>query len=326
MKQYLNLLQTIQNQGYFTDDRTGVGTQALPGHAYTCELKMDDNGVVHNYPLLTTKKMFMRGTFEELMWKLRGETNIQSLVKKDINIWTEWPFKKWLEKTGLMGTFPIFIDDAKSDYTDKWKEKISEFKTMIINDDDFAKEFGELGPTYGHNFRRFGEIKTPEGNIYCEGIDQLMETIDKILNKPEDRRNIITLWDPHANKKSLLPPCPCFYQVFANQEGTLHMNLYQRSCDTFLGVPFNTAQDSLLLILLAKVTDRKPKIFNHFFGDAHIYNNHKNQVAKQLSREPFPLPSIKINRETKNILDFEFEDIELINYQCYPGIKAPVAV
>lgn len=325
MKQYLKLLRTIQKNGYFTGDRTGVGTQALPGYSYQCILKKDGD-VIHDYPLLTTKKMFLRGTFEELMWKLRGETNIQSLVKKKVYIWNEWPFKKWLEKTGLWGTFPLFIDEAKSDYTDEWKSKMAEYIKLICEDDDFAKEFGELGPTYGHNFRRFGEVKDKHGNIVREGEDQLMETIHKIKNKPEDRRNIITLWDPHANKLSLLPPCPCFYQIFANEEGYLHLNLYQRSCDTFLGVPFNTSQDSLMLILLAKVTGRTPKIFNHFFGDAHIYNNHQKQVAEQLSRDPFPLPSIKINRETDNIFDFVWEDIELINYQHHPVIKAPVAV
>lgn len=328
MKQYLNLLKAIQSNGYFTGDRTGVGTQALPGYAYQCVMKQDteDKNLFHNYPLLTTKKMFMRGTFEELMWKLRGETNIQSLVKKNVNIWTEWPFKKWLEVTGLWGTFPLFIDEAKSDYTDEWKSKINEYKKLITEDDNFAEEFGELGPTYGHNFRRFGEVKDVDGSIFRKGKDQLMLSIDKILNKPEDRRNIITLWDPHANDESLLPPCPCFYQIFANQEGKLHLNLYQRSCDTFLGVPFNTSQDSLLLILLAKVTGREPVTFNHFFGDAHIYNNHVNQVSEQLSRTPFDLPSIKVNRSTNNILDFEWDDIEIINYNHHPAIKAPVAV
>ncbi len=326
MKQYLNLLQTIQENGYFTGDRTGVGTQAIPGHAYTCVMNMDKNGIIHDYPLLTTKQMHLRGIFEELMWKLRGETNIQSLVQKKVHIWNEWPFKKWLEKTGQWGAFQVFVDEAKSDYTDEWKSKMAEYVKMICEDNEFAKEFGELGPTYGHNFRRFGEVKDKEGNIIREGEDQLMITIDKIMNKPEDRRNIISLWDPHANKLSLLPPCPCFYQVFANQEGSLHLDMYQRSCDTFLGVPYNTSQDSLFLIFLAIVTERAPKIFNHFFGDVHIYNNHKNQVAKQLQREPFPLPSIKINRVTNNIFDFVWEDIELLNYQHHAPIKAPVAV
>jgi thymidylate synthase len=202
---------------------------------------------------------------------------------------------------------------------------MKEFKDLIVNDDAFAQQWGELGETYGHNFRRFGRV-VHNGEIVRPGIDQLLITIDKIRNNPEDRRNIISLWDPYANQNSLLPPCPCFYQIFANQKEYLHMNLYQRSCDTLLGVPFNTSQDSLLLILLAKVTGRKPKIFNHFFGDMHIYKNHLTQIQTQLKRDPFPLPSIKINRETDNIFDFVYEDIELINYQYHPKIAAPVAV
>ncbi len=325
MKQYLEAAQKILSQGYSTGNRTGVGTIALPGHAYQCEMSMDDQGVVHNYPLLTTKKVFLRGTFEELMWKLRGETNIRPLVQKKVRIWNEWPFKKWLKETEQWDTFKHFIDDAKSDYTDEWKLKMHEFENLILHDDAFAEAWGELGETYGHNFRKFGRV-VHNSEIIRPGIDQLAVTIDKIRNNPEDRRNIISLWDPYANQNSLLPPCPCFYQVFANQKGYLHMNLYQRSCDTFLGVPFNTSQDSLFLIFLAIVTGRKPKIFNHFFGDMHFYQNHLKQINLQLEREPFPLPSIRVNRKTENILDFKWEDIELIGYQSHSAIKAPVAV
>lgn len=325
MEAYLESLEKILTQGYKTGDRTGVGTIALPGHSYQCVLDMDDNGVVHNFPLFTTKKVFLRGTFEELMWKLRGETNIQSLVKKKVNIWNEWPFKRWLKETGELNQFAHFVDAAKSDYTDEWKERMQIFVSLIETDNAFAAEWGDLGETYGHNFRKFGRV-VHKGEVIREGYDQLLDTINKIRNSPEDRRNIISLWDPYANQKSLLPPCPCLYQIFANQEEYLHMNLYQRSCDSFLGVPFNTSQDSLFLILLAKVSKRKPKVFNHIFGDMHIYNNHIDQVQKQLLREPFPLPSIKINRETDNILDFEWSDIELLNYQHHEAIKAPVAV
>jgi thymidylate synthase len=259
------------------------------------------------------------------MWKLRGETNIRSLVQKKVRIWNEWPFKKWLQETGQFDKFKHFVDDAKSDYTDEWKSKMVEFEELIIEDGAFAEKWGELGETYGHNFRKFGRVVWND-QVVREGKDQLLISIDKIRNNPEDRRNIISLWDPYANEKSLLPPCPCFYQVFGNQKGYLHMNLYQRSCDTFLGVPFNTSQDSLFLILLAKVTNRKPKIFNHFFGDMHIYNNHSEQVQTQLQRDPRPLPSLKVNRETDNIFDFVFEDLELIGYNPHPAIKAPVAV
>jgi len=335
MKQYLELLKAIKENGYFTGDRTGVGTQALPGYSYQIPLTMDDDGTVHGFPLLTTKKVFLRGTFEELMWKLRGETNIRSLVKKDVHIWTEWPFKKWLEVTGELNSFKWYIDDEKSDYTDEWKQRIKHFEQLIIKDDEFASKWGELGPTYGHHMRHFGEVHmehqfvgTQLTDILRVGEDQLKSVIDAIRYRPTDRRIIMTLWNPHDNKKTLLPPCPCFYQFFANQTGYLHMNVYQRSCDVFLGVPFNDSQDALLLILLAIITGRKPMIFNHFFGDVHIYNNHRKQVDLQLTREPRPLPSLKIKKKTDNIFDFTWEDIKdaLIDYNPYPGIKAPVAV
>jgi thymidylate synthase len=174
--------------------------------------------------------------------------------------------------------------------------------------------------------RNFGEVKDQYGKVIIKGVDQLQNVIESIRNKPEDRRIIMSLWNPQDNPNTLLPPCPCFYQFFANQEGMLHVNVYQRSCDSFLGVPFNDSQDALMLILLAKVTGRKPNIFNHTFGDVHIYNNHRKQIDLQLTREPRPLPSIRINRETQNILDFKYEDLELIDYDPWPGIPAPVAV
>jgi thymidylate synthase len=251
MKQYLGAVQTILANGYETGDRTGVGTIALPGYNYQCLLNMDDDGVVHNYPLLTTKKVFLRGTFEELMWKLRGEINIRSLVEKKVNIWNEWPFKKWLKETGQFDSFTHYIDEAKTDFTDEWKSKMHDFVQMILTDDAFAQQWGELGKTYGYNFRNFGKV-IYKGEIAQEGEDQLMVAIDKIRNNPEDRRNIISLWDPHANKQSLLPPCPCFYQIFANQKEYLHMNLYQRSCDYFLGASYNIASYALLTILIGE--------------------------------------------------------------------------
>lgn len=347
MLKYQTMLRTILKYGHDTGDRTGIGTRSLAGYFYQIKLKMDKLGVVHNYPLHTSKRVFFRGVFEELMWKLRGETNIRSLVKKGINIWTEWCFKPYLEKTGQDKDFEWFTDDTKSEYSDEWKRRLKEFSQRIIDDDEFAETWGDLGPTYGHQMRKFDEKllrdlpqqyaeailaafpDLKQTDVIIPGIDQVAAVIDLIRNKPEDRRIIMTLWNPSDNKYTALPPCPCFYQFFANQKGYLHLNVYQRSCDSFLGVPFNDAQDALLLILMAKLTGRKPGNFNHFFGDDHIYFNAFDQVRLLLSRKPRGLPSIKINRNITNLTDLteiEFKDIEILNYDPYDPIKAAIAV
>ncbi|MEI7689482.1 MAG: thymidylate synthase [Candidatus Saccharibacteria bacterium] len=333
MRQYLKALRTIMKDGYFTGDRTGVGTQALPGYAYRMKMRMSKDGVIHGFPLLTTKKINLRLVFEELKWKLSGSTNIRPLLEQDVHIWTEWPFKKWLKATGEIDKFEWYVDDEKSDFSDEWKQRKKVFEEIILIDEEFAKEWGELGPTYGHHMRDFGAIKLlmsmagieGEFDILVPGTDQLANVIDMIKNDPESRRNIMSLWNPPDNSKTLLPPCPCFYQLFANQEGYLHMNVYQRSCDSFLGVPFNDAQEALLLAMLAIITGRKPGILNHFFGDFHIYNNHRNQVELQLTRKPRPLPSLKINYRA-NIHDFVWSDFLLIGYDPHPAIRAPVSV
>lgn len=344
MKQYLNLLQAILDNGVSTGDRTGTGTFTLPGYHYTCEMSKDADGVIHNFPLLTTKRMSLKSVFEELIWKLHGDTNIRWLIQHKNHIWTEWPFKKWLQETGQTDLLNhMWKDDEKSDYTDEWKKRKQEFEEQILTNDTFCQKWGGLGRTYGHHFRRFGEIdfedfdpETQEALFYgldgpisnplIKGADQLMDAIDLIKNNPENRRIIISLWNPQDVDKTLLPPCPCFYQFFANEPGMLHLNMYQRSCDTFLGVPYNTAQDALFLCLMAHVTGRKPGRFNHFFGDAHIYLNHIDQVKEQIARTPHKLPSIKLNPDVKNILDFTWDDIQLIGYEHDEGIKGAVSI
>ena len=344
MRQYLNLLQAILDNGVKTGDRTGTGTLTLPGYHYTCELQQDENGIIKNFPLLTTKRMSLKSVFEELIWKLNGDTNIRFLIEHNNHIWTEWPFKNWLKQKNFTEVLNnMWKDDQKSDYTDEWKAAKKGFEEKILSDEEFCKKWGELGHTYGYQFRHFGEITFddfdenikdclifsidgPMPHPFIEGRDQLMLAIDKIKNKPEDRRIIISLWNPMDEEKTLLPPCPCFYQFFANEPGMLHLNLYQRSCDTFLGVPYNTAQDALFLCLMAHVTGRKPGRFNHFFGDAHIYLNLVDQVKEQLTRTPHPLPSIRLNPDVKNILDFTWNDIELIGYEHDDHIKGAVSI
>lgn len=347
MKQYLDLLQTILRDGYQTSDRTGTGTIALPGYHYQVNLDQDEDGVIHGFPLLTTKKVSLKSVFEELIWKLRGDTNIRFLIQHNNHIWTEWPFKRWLQETGQQAIIDrMWKDSEKSDYSDEWKQKKSEFESLILADDYFCKKWGNLGRTYGFQFRDFGGKSINEviedfpqefQNRFhirdfrhtlslFSGKDQLLEALRLIKEQPNSRRIIISLWNPQDVEKSLLPPCPTFYQFFANQEGFLHMNLYQRSCDSFLGVPYNTAQDALLLCMMAHITGRKPGKFNHFFGDAHIYLNHIEQVKEQLSRTPGELPSIRLNPKIKKILDFTWKDIELIGYAPQLHIKGAVSI
>ena len=344
MKQYHNLCASILDNGYTTGDRTGTGTIAMPGYSYQCKLDVDEEGIIHNFPLLTTKFVSLKSVFEELMWKLRGDTNIKYLIERNNHIWTEWPFKHWLEKTGKIKEIQMWKDAEKSDYTDEWKAEKKAFEEKILTDPEFCKQWGGLGRTYGHQFRRFGEVQfkdldedvqrelfiacdgiSPE-DIFVSGEDQLMNAIKLIKNNPENRRIIISLWNAKDTGKTLLPPCPAFYQFFANQEGCLHLNMYQRSCDSFLGVPYNTAQEALFLCLMAHVNERKTSIFNHFFGDAHIYQNHIKQVKEQLMRVPRELPSLRIKNKRTNILDFEFSDLELIDYNPEKGIKGAVSI
>ena len=285
------------------------------------------------------------------MWKLQGDTNIRYLLEHNNHIWTEWPFQKWLKKTGQFDKIQMWADEEKTRYSDEWIQKKAEFEQKILNDSDFCSKWGNLGKTYGYQFRRFGALDLMALNIpediaekltiddmrrlHVEnrgkdqlGKDQLMEAVHLIKDNPESRRIIISLWNPNEldEESTLLPPCPAFYQFFANEDGMLHLNLYQRSCDTFLGVPYNTAQDALFLCMMAQVTGRKPGVFNHMFGDAHIYLNHLDQVNQQLERVPSKLPSLKINPEVKDILDFTWNDFELIDYNPQKPIKAPVSI
>lgn len=329
MKQYLDLLQEIRDFGVMCQNRTGVETQAIFGYQYRCR------NVGDQYPLVTTKEVHFRSLAIELMWKLSGSTNIKFLVDNNVRIWNEWPFQNWLDKTGQSVSFPK--------YTPEWNTKLKEFVLMIKTDSKFAREWGDLGPTYGHHMRHFGQIKVKdlpktfkEALLYFDpdfdpdevsivGFDQISKIIETIKTNPDDRRIIMTLWNPADNSKTLLPPCPCFYQ-FRVLGGKLHLQMYQRSCDVFLGVPFNTAQEALLLLMVAHVCGLPAGDLIHTFGDVHIYKNHITQVDEQLKRDTRPLPRVIINREVKDIFDFRYEDFTLVGYDPRPALKAEVAV
>jgi thymidylate synthase len=305
MRQYLNLLQDIKDNGVKKMDRTGVGTISVFGR----QLRFD---LSKGFPAVTTKKLFMRGIIHELIWFLQGSSNIKYLVDNDVHIWDEWPYKHYLMEQGK---------EVPNSSSEEWKAGIKEFTEKIKTDDKFAKKWGELGPVYGYQWRNW---PAPNG----QHIDQIKKAIDTIKNSPDSRRIIVSAWnvaDVDEMAKAGLPPCHLLFQFYV-ANGKLSCQMYQRSADTFLGVPFNIASYSLLTMMMAQVCGLEPGDFVHTFGDTHLYLNHLSQVDEQLSRKPKPLPKMKINPKVKNIDDFKYEDFELTNYDPYPAISAPIAV
>jgi thymidylate synthase len=305
MRQYLELLRDIQQNGVKKSDRTGVGTISVFGR----QLRFD---LSEGFPAVTTKKLFMRGIIHELIWFLQGSTNIKYLVDNDVHIWDEWPYKAYLLKQGKK------VPEINGP---EWNQGIKEFTERIKRDEDFAKWHGELGPVYGYQWRSW---PTPDGRH----IDQIKTVIETLKKNPDSRRIIVSAWnvaDIEEMAISGLPPCHLLFQFYV-ADGRLSCQMYQRSADTFLGVPFNIASYSLLTLMVAQVVGLKPGEFVHTYGDTHLYLNHLKQVSEQLSRKPRPLPQMKINPEVKDIFEFKFEDFELVGYDPHPQIKAPIAV
>ena len=301
MQQYHDLLRHILKAGSEREDRTGVGTLSCFGYQMRFNLE-------EGFPLVTTKKTHFKSVVHELLWFIQGDTNIRYLVKNGVSIWNEWPFVKYLKDQGKENQFPR--------YGAEWKEAIKEFASNIAEDADFAEKYGELGPVYGKQWRNFN------------GIDQLHEVVEAIKHNPFSRRHIVSAWNPaeiEEMAKAGLPPCHTLFQFYV-QNNRLSCQLYQRSADTFLGVPFNIASYALLTLMIAQVTGLKPGEFVHTFGDVHLYKNHLEQTQTLLEREPKPLPQVRLNPQVKRLTDFKYDDIVLENYDPYPGIKAPVAV
>lgn len=301
MKQYLDLLEHIMTHGTEKGDRTGVGTKSVFGY----QMRID---LWEGFPLLTTKKMFLKGIIHELLWFLQGSTNIQYLVQHGVNIRNDWPYQNYLQQNGLTARF--------EKYSDTRHNKKDEFIERIRLDDAFADQRGELGPVYGKQRRNF------------DGVDQIAQAIDMIKRTPDSRRIIVSAWNvPEIEEmaKSGLPPCHTLFQFYV-AEGKLSCQLYQRSADVFLWVPFNIASYALLTMMIAQVCDLEPGTFVHTFGDAHIYSNHMDQVREQLSRTPSALPTLRMNPVVKDIFAFRFEDFELLDYHPQWAIKAPIAV
>ena len=300
MEQYLNLLTEIKSKGTKKEDRTGTGTISIFGH----QMRFDLND---GFPLVTTKKVNFNAILHELLWFIKGETNIEYLVKNNVNIWNEWPFQSWLERTNQ--------SEGLTMHSKEWKDKLQEFIDLVKKDNSFAKEYGDLGPVYGKQWRDF------------EGVDQLAQVIEDLKNNPNSRRHIVSAWNPKEIPimiKSGLPPCHTLFQFYV-ADGKLSCQLYQRSADVFLGVPYNIASYALLTCMIASVTNLEVGEFVHSLGDTHIYLNHFDQVEEQLSREPHQLPKIEINKKD-DLFDYNFEDFKLIDYNSHPFISAPIAV
>lgn len=288
MKQYLDLCKTILEKGIKKEDRTGTGTISYFGYQMRFDLS-------EGFPLLTTKRVHLKSIIHELLWFISGDTNIKYLVDNDVRIWNDWPYAAY---------------QKSSDYQN---ETIEEFALKIKESSEFAKKWGNLGPVYGKQWRNFG------------GVDQLEDLINQIKTNPTSRRLIISAWNPAEIKDMALPPCHCFMQFYVNNN-KLSCQLYQRSADVFLGVPFNIASYALFTMMIAQVCNLELGDFVHTIGDAHIYLNHLEQINKQLTRTPRQLPTMKINPEIKSIYDFKFDDFELVGYDPYKGIKGKVAV
>ncbi|MGL5246493.1 MAG: thymidylate synthase [Mycoplasmoidaceae bacterium] len=288
MKKYLDLVKHIKNNGHRKEDRTNTGTISMFG----CQERYN---LINEFPIITTKKVNFDAIVHELLWFIKGDTNIKYLVDKNVKIWNEWPYENYKKSSSFKN------------------ETINEFIEKIKNDNEFAKKWGELGPVYGKQWNNFN------------GINQLKNVIEEIKNNPTSRRLIVSSWNPNEIENMLLPPCHCFFQFYVN-ENKLSCQLYQRSADLFLGVPFNISSYALLTCMVAQVCNLEPYEFIHTIGDCHIYSNHLEVINEQLSRDVKQLPKLELNKNIKNIYDFRFEDIKLINYDFHPFIKAKVAV
>lgn len=310
---YHNFMQYVLERGTEKGDRTGTGTRSVFGQQMRFNL-------ADGFPLLTTKRTSFKLIATELIWFLRGDTNIKYLLKHNNNIWNEWAFKRYVESDAYTG--PDMTDFGRRSLTDpyfkaEYDTQMSLYKQRILNDDDFAADFGDLGNVYGKQWR---DWQTPDG----ESIDQIKNLIDGIKNNPDSRRHIVSAWNPSEIESMALPPCHTLFQFYV-ADGKLSLQLYQRSADIFLGVPFNIASYSLLLQLIARECDLDVGEFVHTVGDAHIYNNHFDAVREQLSRTSYAPPTVRINSD-KSLFELEYEDFELVDYESHGPIKAPIAV
>ena len=292
MRQYHDLMDRVLREGIDKSDRTGTGTRSVFGHQMCFDLS-------EGFPMVTTKKLHLKSILHELIWFISGDTNIRYLCQNGVRIWDDWPFATYAKSADYDG-----ID-------------IRAFAARVADDAEFAAKWGDLGPVYGYQWRFWPGPNGP--------VDQLRDVLEGIRRNPDGRRHIVSAWNPGYIDQMALPPCHAFFQFYV-ANGKLSCQLYQRSADIFLGVPFNIASYALLIHMMAQDLGLGVGDFVHTLGDAHIYSNHLEQVQLQLSRELRPLPSLRLNPDVKSLFDYRYEDVELIGYDPHPHIPAPVAV
>lgn len=311
---YLALGREILTKGHEKTDRTGTGTKSLFGYQMRFDLSK-------GFPLLTTKRVPFSLVKSELLWFLKGDTNIKYLIENNNHIWDEWAFERYVKSEDYKGPDMTdfgrrcLVDDA---FNEVYQKEMTLFIENILHDDEFAKKYGELGNIYGSQWRRW---KTSTGDT----IDQLRDVIDMIRTTPDSRRLIVSAWNPEDVPSMALPPCHTLFQFYV-ADGKLSCQLYQRSADVFLGVPFNIASYALLTHLIAHETNLEVGEFVHTLGDAHLYSNHVEQMTEQLSRKQRELPTLWLNKEKQSVFDFDMDDIKVEGYKPHPSIKAPIAV
>ncbi len=292
MKAYHDLIHRVLAEGVHKEDRTGTGTLSVFGHQMRFDLQA-------GFPMMTTKKLHLKSILHELIWFIRGETNIRYLRQNGVRIWDDWPYAKYKASGDFQG------------------EDIRAFAARIAEDAAFAEKWGELGPVYGHQWRSW---PGPNG-----AVDQLKQVLEDLRQNPDSRRHIVSAWNPGYIDQMALPPCHAFFQFYV-AEGKLSCQLYQRSADIFLGVPFNIASYALLVHFMAHDLGLEVGDFVHTLGDAHIYSNHLDQVKLQISREPRTLPTLWLNPDVRSLFDFTYDDVRLEGYDPHPHIAGAVAV
>ncbi|EXJ22608.1 Thymidylate synthase [Alkalibacterium sp. AK22] len=312
-QEYLDLAKRIIKEGTRRDDRTGTGTLSVFGHQMRFDLQK-------GFPLLTTKRVFFKLIKSELLWFLKGDTNIKFLLENNNHIWDEWAFERYVQSSDYTG--PDMTDfglrvQQDADFKEIYNKEMQLFRNQVLNDAEFSKKHGSLGNVYGAQWRAW---KTADGGF----IDQIQDVIHSIKTNPNSRRHIVSAWNPEEVPTMALPPCHTLFQFYV-EGGKLSCQLYQRSGDVFLGVPFNIASYALLTHLIAQETGLEVGEFIHTLGDAHLYMNHMDQIQEQLSRDIRTFPQLELNKE-KSIFDFDMDDIKVTGYDPHKAIKAPIAV